>query len=224
MRFALLLVALLCEKTLIEAEGPKCDTPDDLNGYCVDIKKCLDIYDESIKRKKDPEFVKYIQQSNRNCNYEKHEVCCPYEAPKSTSVLMSPTTMEPTTQSKATTIKPRTQTTMRPTTQSKAASKIQPKPQTTTQTTTSKSQTSTLTKAATTTTIKPKQPQNLDSNLDASDQSEPSRLATPDQCGVSKVPHNRAIGYQSKKGLHAFQARQVKANNCLIYRTVSNKE
>ena len=34
-----------------------------------------------IARQKDPEYIKYIRQSNANCNYASQAVCCPNEQP-----------------------------------------------------------------------------------------------------------------------------------------------
>lgn len=35
-----------------------------------------------IQRQKDPEYIKYIRQSNANCNYASQAVCCPRDLPQ----------------------------------------------------------------------------------------------------------------------------------------------
>lgn len=41
-----------------------------------DVKQCPPILEAYSKRKNDPEYVKYIRQSNANCNYASQAVCC----------------------------------------------------------------------------------------------------------------------------------------------------
>lgn len=118
MLFVLILVALMCENSL--SGGPTCETPDNLNGYCVKLKKCSHIYDESTRRKNDPEFVTFIQQLNKNCNYERHKICCSYEVPPTTPLSKSSTTIHTKPQTKSTT-----------TTQRKHQTTIKLKPKTT---------------------------------------------------------------------------------------------
>jgi hypothetical protein len=51
-------------------------------------------------RKNDPEYVKYIRQSNAICNYASQAVCCPNDgATPSPPVTSAPVITEPTTQS-----------------------------------------------------------------------------------------------------------------------------
>lgn len=60
--------------------GPSCTSPENLNGYCINVRECPKILDEFIKRRQDPEYVRYIQSSNANCNYASQAICCPNEA------------------------------------------------------------------------------------------------------------------------------------------------
>jgi hypothetical protein len=41
------------------------------------VKQCPVVLNEFIQRQKDPEYVKFIRQSNANCNYASQAVCCP---------------------------------------------------------------------------------------------------------------------------------------------------
>jgi hypothetical protein len=116
-----------------QSRGPACTSPDNLSGYCINVKQCQPILDEFLRRRNDPEYVRYIQQSNANCNYQSQAICCPNNA--------NPATQPP-----------------------------QPPPQ-------------------------PTQPQPNNVNT-------ASRLASPSECGVSKVPHNRVVGgVPAKKGI-----------------------
>lgn len=101
-------------------QGPPCTSPDNLQGYCITVQKCPKILAEFQRRRNDPEYVRYIQQSNAICNYQRQAICCPLNDPQ-----VQPTQPPPT----------------------------QPPPP---------------------------PPNNIG-----------SRLAEPNQCGVSKVPHNR---------------------------------
>lgn len=42
----------------------------------LDVKLCPPILAAFTKRKSDPEYIKYIRQSNANCNYASQAVCC----------------------------------------------------------------------------------------------------------------------------------------------------
>lgn len=111
----------------LNARGPACSTPDNLNGFCINVKECPAVLDEFLKRRNDPEYVRFIQQSNANCNYERQAICCPNQSPPPS--------------------------------------------------------------------------QNQQNNQQQTSSNTASRLAEPDQCGVSKVPHNRVVGgVPAKKG------------------------
>jgi Regulatory CLIP domain of proteinases len=63
------------------AAGNPCRTPDDINGYCIGVKQCPSVLQIFVQRQKDPEYIKYIRQSNANCNYASQAICCPNDAP-----------------------------------------------------------------------------------------------------------------------------------------------
>lgn len=60
--------------------GPPCLSPDNINGYCINVKQCPTVLNTFIQRQKDPEYVAYIRQSNANCNYASQVICCPNDA------------------------------------------------------------------------------------------------------------------------------------------------
>lgn len=62
-------------------KGSSCTSPENLNGFCTNVKQCPPILDEFLRRRQDPEYVRYIQQSNANCNYQSQAVCCPNDGP-----------------------------------------------------------------------------------------------------------------------------------------------
>jgi hypothetical protein len=43
------------------------------------VKQCQSVLTTFVQRQKDPEYIKYIRQSNANCNYASQAVCCPRE-------------------------------------------------------------------------------------------------------------------------------------------------
>lgn len=47
------------------------------------VRDCPAVLETFIARQKDPEYVKFIRQSNANCNYASQAICCPREAPNS---------------------------------------------------------------------------------------------------------------------------------------------
>lgn len=42
---------------------------------------CKSIFEEAKRRRKDSQYIKYIRQSNTNCNYLNHVICCPNNQP-----------------------------------------------------------------------------------------------------------------------------------------------
>lgn len=52
------------------------------------------------KRKNDPEYIKYIRQSNANCNYASQAICCPNDAaaadPTTAAPVVIPAPVTPT--------------------------------------------------------------------------------------------------------------------------------
>ncbi|KAH8398331.1 hypothetical protein KR215_008425 [Drosophila sulfurigaster] len=48
-------------------------------GECVDVRKCPTILNELKMKKTDPEFVRYVRDSNLICGQLGHNVCCPKE-------------------------------------------------------------------------------------------------------------------------------------------------
>ncbi|XP_070505080.1 phenoloxidase-activating enzyme-like [Chironomus tepperi] len=67
--------------------GPPCRTPDNLNGFCINVKQCPIILNTFLQRQKDPEYVQYIRNSNARCEYLKYfaqTICCPNDAPPAT--------------------------------------------------------------------------------------------------------------------------------------------
>ncbi|XP_058448816.1 uncharacterized protein LOC131428788 [Malaya genurostris] len=69
-----------------------CIGPDNREGYCISLRSCPSLLSEFLQRQKDPQYVRYIQQSNAICNYIQPNVCCPLE----TSVTSAPNTPPPT--------------------------------------------------------------------------------------------------------------------------------
>lgn len=58
---------------------------ENLNGNemnLLGVKQCPAVLETFIQRQKDPEYVKFIRQSNANCNYASQAVCCPRETPQ----------------------------------------------------------------------------------------------------------------------------------------------
>lgn len=47
----------------------------------VGVRQCPSVLETFIARQKDPEYIKFIRQSNANCNYASQAVCCPRELP-----------------------------------------------------------------------------------------------------------------------------------------------
>lgn len=76
---------------LQQSLGPACTSPENFNGYCINVKQCPSILDEFLRRRQDPEYVRYIQQSNANCNYASQAVCCPNDAPQQQQPSQQPT-------------------------------------------------------------------------------------------------------------------------------------
>jgi hypothetical protein len=62
-----------------QQQGAACYTPDSVVGYCIGVKQCPSVLSTFIQRQRDPEYVKYIRQSNANCNYVSQTICCPHE-------------------------------------------------------------------------------------------------------------------------------------------------
>lgn len=123
----------------LNSRGPACTSPDNLEGFCINVKECPAVLEEFLKRRNDPEYVRYIQQSNANCNYERQAICCPNQSPP---------------------------------------------------------------------------PQNQQNSQQPTSSNTVSRLALPDQCGVSKVPHNRVVGgVPAKKGKKRVIYIRVKFND-----------
>ncbi|CRL00605.1 CLUMA_CG013865, isoform A [Clunio marinus] len=69
-----------------ESLGNACRTPDDKNGYCTNVRKCQSVLTTFIQRQKDPEYIQYIRQSNANCNYALHSICCPIPDRRNNSI------------------------------------------------------------------------------------------------------------------------------------------
>ena len=46
------------------------------------MKQCPSVLNTFIQRQKDPEYIKFIRQSNANCNYASQAVCCPRDQPQ----------------------------------------------------------------------------------------------------------------------------------------------
>lgn len=55
------------------------------NYLVVGVRECNSVLQTFIQRQKDPEYIKYIQKSNANCNYASQAVCCPLEEPNTTN-------------------------------------------------------------------------------------------------------------------------------------------
>lgn len=73
--------------------GPRqadCIGPDSREGYCISLRSCPSLLGEFLQRQKDPQYVRFIQQSNAICNYIQPNVCCPLD------VQAPPTTPPPT--------------------------------------------------------------------------------------------------------------------------------
>lgn len=66
--------------------------------YFLDVKQCPSILNEYTKRKNDPEYVRYIRQSNANCNYASQAVCCPIDGASQPEPTAAPITSPPVTQ------------------------------------------------------------------------------------------------------------------------------
>uniref|UniRef100_A0A1B0CAP3 CLIP domain-containing serine protease n=1 Tax=Lutzomyia longipalpis TaxID=7200 RepID=A0A1B0CAP3_LUTLO len=54
-----------------------CKDPAGNSGVCVNIKECQPVLNDFLARQNDPNYVRYIQQSNANCNYVQPNICCP---------------------------------------------------------------------------------------------------------------------------------------------------
>lgn len=65
-----------------QQQGVSCETPDGYYGSCTTIKGCPSVLQTFIARQKDPAYIKFIQQSNANCNYVQPQICCPQNAPE----------------------------------------------------------------------------------------------------------------------------------------------
>ncbi|CAG9797695.1 unnamed protein product [Chironomus riparius] len=59
--------------------GPPCRTPDEISGYCINVKQCPVVLNTFIQRQKDPEYIQYIRNSNARCDYAAQTICCPNE-------------------------------------------------------------------------------------------------------------------------------------------------
>ena len=59
------------------------------------IKSCPVVLNEFIARQKDPEYVKFIQKSNANCNNVKQNICCPQNGPPTEAPTQPPPTQTP---------------------------------------------------------------------------------------------------------------------------------
>lgn len=97
--------------------GPPCNTPDGYGGYCIGnvadftlidlarstkwiitgVKQCPSVLQTFIQRQKDPEYIKYIRQSNANCNYQAQAICCPTDAPPAGETQPTPPPPSPIT-------------------------------------------------------------------------------------------------------------------------------
>ncbi|XP_055614052.1 venom protease-like, partial [Uranotaenia lowii] len=71
-----------------------CIGPDSREGYCISLRSCPSLLNEFLKRQKDPQFVKFIQQSNAICNYIQPNVCCPLDG--AGTVVLPPSVPPPT--------------------------------------------------------------------------------------------------------------------------------
>lgn len=64
--------------------GPVCYTPDNISGYCINVRQCPVILNTYIQRQKDPVYIQYIRDSNANCNYARQTICCPNQSTEQT--------------------------------------------------------------------------------------------------------------------------------------------
>ncbi|GAB0094788.1 venom serine protease Bi-VSP-like [Sergentomyia squamirostris] len=58
-----------------------CNDPAGNPGVCVNIKDCPPVLNDFLARQNDANYVRYIQQSNANCNYVQPFICCPQSSP-----------------------------------------------------------------------------------------------------------------------------------------------
>ncbi|XP_059611209.1 transmembrane protease serine 9-like [Phlebotomus argentipes] len=68
-----------------------CRDPAGNTGVCVNIKECPPVLNDFLSKQNDPNYVRYIQQSNANCNYIQPHICCPQSAPVTTPPPQPPT-------------------------------------------------------------------------------------------------------------------------------------
>lgn len=64
-----------------QESGPPCNTPDNISGFCINVRRCPVVLNTFTQRQRDPEYIQYIRQSNANCNYASQTICCPNDAP-----------------------------------------------------------------------------------------------------------------------------------------------
>lgn len=66
--------------TLAPSRVADCIGPDNREGNCLSLRACPSLLNEFLQRQKEPQFVRFIQQSNAVCNYIQPNVCCPLES------------------------------------------------------------------------------------------------------------------------------------------------
>lgn len=73
--------------------GTGCNDPNGVAGQCTEIRQCPVILNEFISRQSDPQYVRYIQNSNARCNNIGQSICCPPQGQQNTQ---APPTQAPT--------------------------------------------------------------------------------------------------------------------------------
>lgn len=84
------------QRPVSRATIANCQDPNTVPGICTNIKNCESVLQQFIARQTDAVYIRYIQNSNANCNYNGQDICCPLEdAPPATQ---APVTQAPVTQ------------------------------------------------------------------------------------------------------------------------------
>ncbi|XP_062557292.1 uncharacterized protein LOC134222163 [Armigeres subalbatus] len=81
--------------TLAPLRLADCIGPDNKEGNCISLRDCPVMLNEFLQRQKDPQYIRFIQDSNAICNYIQPNVCCPLQSYTPAPPVPPPTVTPP---------------------------------------------------------------------------------------------------------------------------------